>query len=135
MNAALIAAIRYNQTKKTKGRGYTSGTGLNWSCIILIVFLILMLVGLTLLIVSQVTAEIEVLETTTLTVTELVADTKPKYDKFFVSLSNGMTFEIGQYTFAKLEPGDSVEFSKVIKHSFLGDESGWSIAGDFVFAH
>ena len=134
MNVALIA-IRHNQNRKTKGRCYTSGTGLDWPCIVLIVVFVLMLVGLVLLIASQVTAEIEVLETTTLTVTELVADTKPKYDKFFVSLSNGMTFEIGRYTFDKLELGDSVEFSNVIQHTFLGDISGWSIAGEFVGAN
>ena len=134
MNVALIA-IRHNQNRKTKGRSYKSCIGLDWPCIVLIVVFILMLVGLILLIASQVTAEIEVLETTTLTVTELVADTVPKYDKFFVSLSNGMTFEIGRYTFDKLEPGDSVEFSNVIQHTFLGDISGWSIAGEFVGAN
>lgn len=133
MNMAPFIAYRMTNKKASYGKNsYGRSKKPDAALIIMTIALVVLFAMILLLIISSVFAEIEVVSTTSMTVVELTKDIVPKYDEFFVTLSNGQTYEISRYTYSNLAIGDVVEVSQEIKHTFLGDINGLRIADEFI---
>ena len=103
--------------------------------IVMVIAVVLIFAIILLLLISNIFAEIEVVNTTSMVVVELTEDLVPKYDEFFVTLSNGKTYEISRHLYTSLTAGEVVEVSTIVKHTFLGDINGLSINGEFLIAN
>lgn len=128
MNMAPFIAHRVISKKSSRGTysGDTDGFVTIMLVMVIIIFALLLVV-----MISNIFAEIEIIETTSMTVVTLTEDTVPKYDEFFVTLSDGNTYEISRSLYSSLTVGDVVKFSQVVKHTFLGDVPGYEISGEF----
>ena len=128
MNMAPFIAHRMISKKSSRGTysGETDGFVIVMLVLLCIIFVLLLVV-----MISNIFAEVEIVETTSMTVVMLTKDIIPKYDEFFVTLSDGNTYEISRSLYSSLTVGDVVEFSQIVKHTFLGDVSGYEIAGEF----
>ena len=93
---------------------------------VIVVFALLLL-----FFISNIFADFEVVETTSETVVTVTMEPGRRHDDFFVTLSDGNTYEISKNLYSSLMVGEVVEFSQIVKHTFLGDIPGYEISGEF----
>ena len=77
-------------------------------------------------------ATFETVSTESVTVVNRYEDTVPKYDEYFVSLSNGETYEVSKHTYSNLTVGDEIEVAYVVKHLWVGNIDGVRILNEFI---
>ena len=128
MNITPIVARHVISKKSSRG---TSSGDVDVLAIFMLILVCILFAIILVLLIGNMFAEVEVVETTSMTVVTLTEDTVPKYDEFFVTLSDGNTYEISRYVYSSLTVGDVVEFSQIVKHTFLGDIPGYEISGEF----
>ena len=72
-------------------------------------------------------ATYDVVSAETVTILDKTVDRVPKYDEYFVTFSNGNTYEITSYMYSQLTAGMEIEVCNMVKHTWLGDFNGIKI--------
>lgn len=130
MNMTPFIARRMNKTS----RGVVAGNDKFADVLIAIVIGCVVLFACTILflLVLNIFATFETVSAESMTVVNRYEDTVPKYDEYFVSLSNGETYEVSKHTYSNLTVGDEIEVAYVIKHLWIGNIKGVRILDEFI---
>lgn len=99
---------------------------------IMVVCVVLFLCTILFVLVLNIFATFETVSTESVTVVNRYEDTVPKYDEYFVSLSNGETYEVSKHTYSNLTVGDEIEVAYVVKHLWVGNIDGVRILNEFI---